>query len=109
MREKIFENVETSLYRTGFVSRTVWNTNNDRHSYFGHVYEKKVSDFGHFYRHFLILINFFLNVKRSVYRDVLLFFKNGPQIAPSQYFGGWCWILPIFRHVEYRSVPVYSN
>ena len=34
--KKIFENVETSLYNPAFVSRTVWNTNNDRYSDFGH-------------------------------------------------------------------------
>ena len=48
--KKIFENVETSLYSTGFVSRIVWNTNDDRYPNFGHFYEKRSSDFGHFYR-----------------------------------------------------------
>ena len=41
MRTKCFENLETSVYSSGFVSGTVWNTNDDRCSDFGHFYEKK--------------------------------------------------------------------
>ena len=36
MRKKIFENVETSLFSLGFVSRAMWNTNDDRYFNFGH-------------------------------------------------------------------------
>ena len=39
---KFFENVETSLYSPGFVSSSVWNTNSDRYSSFGHFYEKNL-------------------------------------------------------------------
>ena len=59
--KKIFENVKTSLYSPGFISRTVWNTNDDKYSSFGHFYQKKnfrfwsFLDFGHF-----------LNVETSV-------------------------------------------
>ena len=35
---KIFENVESP----GFVSRTVWNINDDRYSNFGHCYEEQI-------------------------------------------------------------------
>ena len=58
--KKIIENLKTSLYRTGFVSRTVWNINDDKYSNFGYFYEKKnlsilasfidtFLDFGHFF------------------------------------------------------------
>ena len=66
---QIFETVETSLYSQGFVSRTVWNTNGNRYSVFGHFWKmwKRL--------HFLILpifffFFFFLNVETSLDRNV---------------------------------------
>ena len=81
--KKIFENVETSLYSPSFFSRTVWNTNDDRYSNFGHfirnhlpilaIFIETFLDFGHF-----------LNVQTSV-RDVSkLFSKMAHKIDPSQ-------------------------
>ena len=39
--KKVFENLETSRYSPGFVSRAMWNTNDDRYSNFGYLYEKQ--------------------------------------------------------------------
>ena len=57
--KKIFENVETSLYSTGFVIRPVWNTNDDRYSNFGHFYEKKkiIRFWPFLQRHFFIYLS----------------------------------------------------
>ena len=69
MREKIFKNVETPLPNQGFVSRTVWNTNDDRYSDFGHFLKmwkrlygdiSTFLDFGHF-------------LEMSLYRNVATF------------------------------------
>ena len=84
MRNKIFENVETSLYSQGFVSRIEWNTNDGRYSDFG-----------------LFFFFFFLKIwKKSLYIDVSTFldFAHFLKMWKRLYIETYphFWILPIF-------------
>ena len=80
----------------GFVSRNVWNTNFEDTLILAIFYEKKIFRFR----------PYFFNVGTTLYRDVSTFLDFAHFENVEMYIFLYC---SRSRHVEFRSVAVYSN